>query len=253
MVYKRNRSPGQFVGKRRYKRRRVVSKRTAAPMRRRVVRAVRSLAETKFYDAGAENVQLYHNLGTAVAPLTDVFPTAFYLNPLGVGQNVTTGGRTGDKINSIGLNVRLWLSQKASRQNVMFRILVLRYPDAAYGATYTGINQRIFYPLDTGNAMIERVDTATYSVAYDKIIRPNSSRVGTSAADQEHSVRHEFYLKTAGSIHFRESTSGSATVVPKAQKYRLAMYVIPYDAYGTLTTDNIASFAWTYRHYYKDF
>ena len=32
----------------------------------------------------------------------------------------------------------------------------------------------------------------------------------------------------------------------------LAVYLIPYDSYGSLTTDNIASIAWTMRLYWKD-
>jgi len=219
-----------------------------------VKRVIMKTAEKKYYDAAEENVQLYHNVGKSVAYSGAVYPYAFYMNPLGLQQGTSSGQRIGDKIQSTGLSVKMWLSQKSDRPNVMYRILVLAYPDLDIGglSAYIGVNQRIFYPLDAGNAMIENVQTDNFNVVYDRVIRPIAQSGYPNPTGKEHSTYHRFYIPTNRVISYRDDTAGGSTVIPKNQRDRLAMFVIPYDAWGTLVTDNIASMAYVFRHYYRD-
>lgn len=255
MAYKRKAAPMRRRGTYRSNSKRVYKHRTA---KRRFTKAVKRVimktAERKYYDAATENVQLYHNVGPSVAYPLAVYPYAFYVNPLGLQQGQTSGQRIGDKIQSTGLSVKLWLSTKSDRPNVMYRVLVLAHPDLEIGGAnkFTGVNQRIFYPLDAGNAMIENIQTDNFNVLYDKIIKPIPQSGYPNPTGKEHSTYHRFYIPTNRVISYRDDTLGGSTVIPKNQRDNWAMYVIPYDAYGTLVTDNIASMAYVFRHYYRD-
>jgi len=214
-------------------------------------KATLKMQETKFFDNGAENVNLYHNVGHSSAYAGATNPYVTYVNLLGLEQGSTATRRIGDKVWSVGLSISLWLSQKADRPNVSYRVLVLQYPDMVYGATYTGINQKVFYPAAMTNYMLEKVDTDMYNVVYDKIIQP-INQSGKSAEDFEHSHIHKFYLRTGREITYRSNTNDVATTIPKDMRNRYCMYVLPYDHYGTLVSDNIASVSYTFRHYFKD-
>lgn len=209
------------------------------------------MCETKFFDSGAENVNLYHNVGYSAAYAGASNPYATYVNLLGLEQGSTATRRIGDSAWSVGLSINLWLSQKGDRPNVGYRILVLQYPDTAYGAAYSGINQKIFYPSAQGNSLLERVDTDMYNVVYDKVIQP-INQSGKNNTDFEHSHVHKFYIRTGRSVVYRSNSVDGATTIPKDMRNRLVLYVVPYDHYGTLVTDNIASVAYTFRHYFKD-
>jgi len=209
------------------------------------------VSETKFYDSGSENVNLYHNVGHSAAYAGAANPYSLVVNMLGLQQGVQATRRIGDKAWSVGVSINLWLSQKQDRPNVGYRILVLQYPDTVYGAQFSGINQKVFYPTGMGNNLIEKVDTDMYNVIYDKVIQP-IDQSGYPTVPFEHSKVHKFYIKTGREVHYRAGLDDITTTVPKDMRNRLVLYVIPYDHYGTLVTDNIASVAYTYRHYFKD-
>jgi hypothetical protein len=116
------------------------------------------------------------------------------------------------------------------------------------------VNQKVFYPTAMGNNMLEKVDTDMYNVVYDKVIQPIKQSGHPAGAGEPHECSwiHKFYLKTGREVHYRAGVDDVTTIVPKDMRNRLVMYVIPYDHYGTLITDNIASVAYTYRHYFKD-
>ena len=69
-----------------------------------------------------------------------------------------------------------------------------------------------------------------------------------SATNKEHSCIRQFYIPLKNmKIKYAQSTS---TGKPKFFDYGMA--IVAYDAYGTAETDNIASYGWSYKLYFKD-
>lgn len=199
-------------------------------------RAVLKTCETKYISAASENNQLFHNGGAV--------PTfVWYSNMLAtnVGTNQTT--RLGDEVYGVGLSIRLWLSKKLDRPNVTYRIMVVAGPpgDVTLASLFKGTS---------GNRMLDYVDTDKYSVVYHKILQPMSGdySLESGATNKEHSRLLKIWIPTKGKIQYQ--VDGGA--IPKYQSRNLNLVVLAYDTFGSLTTDNIASFAGAYRFYFKD-
>lgn len=214
----------------------------------RLVRAVRAaslrVAETKYRSYSEEARELYHNGGSALGGFWPVQTS----NMLSTSQSNTQQGRNGDEVWPVGLSIKLWLSNKLDRPNVMYRILVIACPpDQATTAQPAGLMQG-----SIGNYMLDFVNTDKYNVKYQKIIKPFAGdySLETGATNREHSTSHTFYLplKKRGKLAY----SADAGNLPKYQRDCLSLVVIAYDAAGTLTTNNIASMSFVYRFYFKD-
>jgi len=218
--------------------------------KRRVARVVKSLSETKYYDEGYENVQLYHDVGQVGGPTTFQIPLVF--DPwqrIAVGNTRST--RIGDKIMPIGIKFRLWIANKADRPNVTYRLIVINIPMDIAGTLTTSSNVDLFFAMNSGTlnqtliAMIDK-NRFTNRVYMDKIIRLERGQVGTAAGvNKEIHTSRSYYFKFGGTMIFDH---GGVT----HNRPNFAIYLIPYDSYGTLQTDNIASCAYLTRLYWKD-
>lgn len=207
-------------------------------------------SETKIYRIAVENQQLYHNTGTT--GYTYVGPCLFnpwrYI-PLGTNNH----SRVGDTITPVGMSVRLWMANKLDRPNILYRVLVLIMPKS-YNSIATGAgNLDIGAPFQNGtngNYMTMPIDTEKgIKVLYDKVF---SNELGYSAnpyvtGGKECHLFKKLWIKRKRSRNIVFDTAGVEIV-----NNPLNIYVIPYDSFGTLTTDNIASCAWTTTLYYKD-
>lgn len=206
------------------------------PRRRtNIARAIRSIAlkncETKHRFLTAENVQLYHNVA--------------YLNTnlLSCSQSNTQTSRVGDEVIGQYLNLKVWLSNKADRPNVMYRIIVYSsnlQDTSLYWASGS-----------SGNYMLATVDTDKIKIIKQKIIKPLSGdySLESGATGREHSNLVSFNIRLKNRKIKYQADSGS---VPKWQGNYIHFAVIAYDAYGTVSTDNIASFGWQSCFYFKD-
>lgn len=223
---------------------------------KRVKRVIMRTAERKQYEASQENIQLYHNVGPSVAYPSATNPYAIYMNPLGLQQGAVSGTRIGDKVQSTGLKLKLWISNKLDRPNVMYRILVLSHTDNAMSsggayANFIGVNQQIFTNATKANAMLGIVNTDNFTTILDRIVQP-INQSGIPATQKEHSHMFQFWLPTKRTITYRDATDDTSVTRPKNARDNWAIYVIPYDAFGTLVTDNIATVAYAWRHYFRD-
>jgi len=226
-------------------------KRGARSFQSRVKKAVLKTAETKFYDIADENVQLYHDRGTAsggTSSLTLLFnPWADIIK--GTGRS----DRVGDKITPRGMALKIWLANKSDRPNVMYRIMVVRMPKAVTGTVVTAANTTPFEtttPLGaTGNAMILPLDKDRgVRALYDKVINLQTGFSAISAGQGKECHRYlKLWIRSKNPRDIIYE-NGGATIVNNP----LLVYVIPYDSYGTLVTDNIASLSYYARLYYKD-
>lgn len=211
-------------------------------------------AETKYFEIAVENRQLYHNLGgNGIAiPLS---PTAIgpWFNPW---SKITKGNerfqRIGDRITPRGMSIRLWYAHKSDRPNVKMRIIVAVLPKEVNGLVTT----EAFDPFQiansgsNGNNLIWHADADIgVKFLYDKIHVPPAQQVGsTSGANgKEYTKFVKIWIRRKKSRDVVFNTSAQAIL-----NKPLAIFMIPYEQYSTLTTDNVASMAGTLRMYYKD-
>lgn len=209
-------------------------------IRRQIARS----QETKFLDYGGENFQLYHDVGVLAS-------AGCYGAVMGDGWTTILKGtgrdnRIGDQITPVGAKYRLWISNKLDRPNVMYRILLCSVKRVSAGVVTTTTNLNPMTSI-VNNGMICPVDMEKVSrVYYDKIIKLNTPWGGV-APQKEFSRQIKIWLgRRRGGRPIKFDALGQIMNNP------LFMYVIPYDTYGSLITDNIASMAYTARLYFKD-
>lgn len=246
MGYKR-----KYRRSRRGKSRRRRSRRGSRRFARRVAKVLRKKSETKYFDIGAENLQLCHNLGFGLAPTTvTALPTPIF-NPWALIQQGTARfNRIGDKISPVGMKINLYLAVKSDRPNTMFRILVCILPKL-FNNAIVGNNFDPFQIANSGilgNDMLFPIDKDKgVKCVYDRIVRMGTSQYPGNLSGKEITRVMKLWIrrKRAGNIIYDTTSS---TIVNKP----LAVYVIPYEQFSTLTLDNVASCAYFARMYYKD-
>lgn len=210
-------------------------------------------AETKYYDIGFENEQLYHNSGTQQL----LFPgylrsISQWFNPWSVIDRGTARfNRIGDKITPRGMAIKLYLANKVDRPNCMFRVIVAILPKIVAG----DITAPRFDPFQIpnsgllGNYMITPADhDKGVKFLYDRIHRMSSTqRWNGGQYEREMTKTIKLWIKRKRSRDIVYDTT-SSDIVNKP----LAVYVIPYEQYSTYNTDNVASCAGLMRMYFKD-
>jgi hypothetical protein len=196
--------------------------------------------EIKEYYASGNNVQLYHDGSNGVT--AGGFNNPF--SPLtGLPQGTGNGQRIGDDIYATDCSIRLWLSNKPDRPNVMYRVAVVILPGSS---ALIAPNVATLFP-NAGTQFITAFnDTAQYSVLYDKIVNKDTYSTvwyaGASIA-KERSFFHDVHLPFKAPVTFNGTNTATAS---------LYVYVIAYDAFGSLAADNIASYAYSTRLRYTD-
>ncbi len=171
---------------------------------------------------GSNDMQLYHNVPNNLANATSM------LDAINVGTAVYQ--RIGNRIRLRKVLVNALLNNKDSRPNVTYRVVACMSPYSASTDTFgelialTGTTPYITAPLYPG----------LVKILCDKYFGGGASSVtsisGTTLKERT------FPLK----LEFNCNADVQYDAVGVAQT-RLQIFVIAYDAYGTLTTDNIAS------------
>lgn len=243
MAYKRKRVSRPRYAKRA---RRAGKSRRGGMLLRTMRRVALRAAETKFANKAAENVQLFHNTGT-------LGNHVFLSNIAATGQGTQQYNRLGDVITARSIVFKMWFSTKQDRPNVMFRVIVFN----PQHDTLTAANPTGFWMNNSPNKMLDEVNTDRYRVIKDFRFHSRSQAVIAtidSAPIANTFGREQSTLKTF-SIPLRNKRIQYQTdngAIPKSQGALFNLAVIAYDAYGTLTSDGLASMAYNVRMYFKD-
>jgi len=217
-------------------------KRSRSTFQQRVTRVLMKKAETKLYDTSYENTQLYHD--TVTVPIFNPWDQ--------ITKGTNENQRVGDEIYPRGYKLRLWLSNKSDRPNVTYRVIIGIAPRSvgATAVTSANIQNYLFRPPDLGtgsNGLLEPVSTDNgFKTLVDKRYRNNiaQSYMGT-AVFKEHAIYKDYFIKRKG--------GGKILYTGNTIKNKFFFVaIVAYDSFGTLFTDNIASFAWHGRMYWKD-
>lgn len=192
-------------------------------------------AEDKQLVVIKENGQLFHN-------------KPFYVNALlsniqqGVedAANASTPAkiRIGDRIDLKNVNIRLWLSNKLDRPNVMYKGILYSYP---IGVTP---NDALVWFTQT-NKMIDRYNTSTIKVI-DTFILKSTEMYLNGTEKFEHS-----YLATLNKSYKNKKVQFAPNSTTPG-KMHMGFAIVCYDSWGTLQTDNIASFAYNLQITFED-
>lgn len=220
----------------------VKGKRKTKSVKTQVLQVIKGMSESKFKGISLENLSLYHNVGAFAGPVVygDLLRT-----DLGTNQNQ----RTGDSVYASYLKLRLWMSNKTDRPNVLYRVMVITAPpDQANSGNPTN-----FWKGINGNRIIDFLNSDVYSTVYDKTLENHVGDMSleTASNQKECSITHEFTIPINRKVGYQTDVSG--TPIPKFQRDCMCLVVVPYDAFGTLTTDVIATMACSGLFVYKDF
>lgn len=159
--------------------------------------------------------------------------------------------RVGDKVISRGFKLHLLFGQKRDRPNVTWRVIVLAQRPGVGALTYAQMFKNV-----SGNGLLDEINTDAYTVLYQKYMKPLKSlgnmsvevpAVGSDIPEaKEYTFTRKIFISRKKMYKFE--TDGG-TIHDDKDIY---LYALPYDAYGTLSTDNIGYVqVWT-KFLYKD-
>jgi hypothetical protein len=213
----------------RMSRKNVLSKKQRKAMKEIAKEVVDEEVEDKAFVYTTENNQLNHNV--------PVYSYKF-LTDIQQGYNTgdsSTGGtglktvRIGDEIQLKNINIRFWLSNKLDRPNVIYKAALYWYPIGIQPS-----NALIFKT--QSNKLLDRYDRDNIKVI-DTFIVKSTNNYAVDANNHEHS-----YLATLNKSYKNKKIKYDKNgTQPKG--WDIGLSIVCYDAFGTLQTDNIASFA----------
>lgn len=198
--------------------------------------------ETKYVHNASENNQIYHNSPFIFNSLLN---TTQGITDTGAGNTVLSN-RLGDEVIARGISIKLWIANKVDRPNIMYRLIVYKYQ------TLSQPTGPALFKTGSGNRIMDDIDKEYVSVAYQKIfnLQVGYSAYSTATAGDTDSREAHTYKQIWIPLKNKKVTYPDAGALPKFFNYGFC--ILPYDSWGTLTTDNIASFSYQYKFYFKD-
>jgi len=210
-----------------------LSKTQAKSVRKIAKKTVMGSAETKTVGKQTENVQLYHNKALYISNLLATTQGIQDPNDL-----TTNAARIGDSIRLTNANIKFWLSNKADRPNVMYRLIMFWYD------TPLTLSDALCFFTQT-NKMLDRPNNENISIVDQKYIFSQNNY----AVDANNHERSQL-ATLKGNWKGRKIQYDEGGASPK--KRTLGVCVVVYDSWGTLQTDLISSCAYNYNINFKD-
>jgi hypothetical protein len=214
-----------------------------------------SLQETKTVTRIQENIQLFHNQGSITGP---------FLKTISQGVQDPTRGtsglaRIGNEILLQNLNIKMWVSNKLDRPNVMYRAMLLwNRSESTFTAPDT-LNWTNSGSLPNSMILNQNTERFTFVRGQDRHLfskenyaqpyqtQPFPVIAGPGILGREHSQLLTLNYTPKGG---KKITYEDQTGIVKMKDLYVVLFA--YDAFGTLLTDNIASYAINYKMTFKD-
>ncbi len=216
--------PKEKVNK--YLKRMGLTKRQAKGVKKIAKSVAMTIPEKKVFGFREENVQLFHNKALYLASWLSCKEGTADDNDGAAGRLI----RIGDELYLRNINIRLWLSNKLDRPNVMYKIFLFWYDSKA-----TLSDSEVFFTQT--NKMLDRINNERISIIDQQTIFS-----GPSYENGTEKHEHSYLCTMRGRWKGKKITYNEGGALPKKRDIGLA--VVCYDAFGTLQTDNIASFAY---------
>ncbi len=217
------------------KRPRGLTRNQAKSVRRIARKTALGLSETINAVTVVENKQLFHNKTDYVGKL---LATEQGLKDDNSSTSAPDAVRKGDEIILKNINVRFWMSNKDDRPNVIYKGILFWYD-----VTNPPSDATVYFTQT--NKMLDRYNTEQISIV-DTFIVKSTNNYAVDANNHEKS-----YLATLNkSWKVKKIKYDEGGTQPKFKDLGFAL--VAYDAFGTLQTDNIASYAYNCKLSFKD-
>lgn len=199
-------------------------------------------SETKHTHNIQENIQLYHNVPNITA--TNLFTSISNSDNNAGVQNFAC--RLGDEVIARGLSYKFWFANKLDRPNVMYKIVFFRYQSGSG----TLPAEAPFYIQGTSNYMIRDLDTEKYKIIKTVNFNLQTSAQRITSADVFNGAEGHKKISVWIPLKSMKLKYENNSVTPKFTE--IGYTIVAYDSFGTLQTDNIASYAVNRKFYFKD-
>ena len=223
---------------RRMRNRKALSRAERAEVKRIAERLIDEEIEDKAQVGGEENLQLYHNKPIYVQKILAAIQQGVETGDQSTGGAGSLKVRVGDQINLKNVNIRFWLSNKLDRPNVMYKGVLFWY---AVGQT---MSDALVYKTQT-NKMLDRYNDKQIKII-DTFLVKSTQMYDNGTEKWEHS-----YLATLNKSYKNKKIQYDDNG-PVTKGWELGFGIVCYDAFGTLQTDNIASFAYNLQLTFQD-
>jgi len=206
-----------------------VAKRNSA-FKRRVKSIILKTAEPKRLTSLHGKFEFLHNVPSYTANLMS--------STFMPSQGVADTQRIGDQINVSGLHIKMLCGQKADRENVTFKIWVCQ---VAKGSAYT---YATWFEAITNNCLLDDLNKDFVKVVASRTVKYNVALdVG-----EEFTFPYKLWIPYKKLVKFGPASAATTNSFP----YDLVLLMAVYDAYGTLSSDNIAYAQISSTLHYKD-
>jgi len=213
--------------KSRFRKRSTLTKKQKSEVKKIAQKTIDTNTEDKRVVYLLENQQLFHNKPVYIGKFLSDIIQGPNTGDLGVKKTC----RIGDKIKLKNINFRFWLSNKLDRPNVMYKGVLFFYP-VDLGAAITDADVY----MTAQNKMLDRYNFKRIKII-DTFIVKSTNNYAVDANNHEHS-----YLATLNKSYKNKYIQYETNGV-KAKGWEIGFSLVCYDAFGTLQTDNIASYA----------
>jgi hypothetical protein len=216
----------------------------------KVKKAIMKTAETKYHILGGDDTLLYHDRGTTTATAVGGTQGALIWDPwVNIGQGTGARNRVGDEIYPRGMALRLTMYNAGDRTALFYRIIVCKLNRVINGTGMTGGNFDIFDANGANDSIASIVkNDQGVKVYYDKTFTVQGSTQWSVGADSTRKLRlfKKLFINPKGTKKIIYSAANQIVNNP------LAVFVLPYDAYASLRTDNVANCQYSCKLYFKD-
>lgn len=206
-------------------------------------------AETKYYTLGGDDTLLYHDRGTTTATAVGGTQGALIWDPwVNIGQGTGVRNRVGDEIYPRGMALRLTMFNAVDRQCLYYRIIVCKLNRVINGTGMTGGNFDMFDTNGSNDCIASMIkNDSGVKVYYDKVFVVQGNCLGPSGPqNRKNRMFKKLFINPKGSKKIIFSAANTIINNP------LAVFVLPYDEYATLRTDNVANCQYSCKLYFKD-
>lgn len=196
--------------------------------------------ETKYQNLNFGKTDCKHNKLTLLGTTNDNI-----VSGNGIVQGLKPDQRVGNEIYLTGIKYNLLLGQFSDRPNVTFKLFVVEWNDTAGTIT----NQTQFMYSNTGNIMLDPIQSHRFKVHKVYTYKSRIGMMEVGETPKEKTIPISFWVPLRRKIRFLDDNSNEM-IGGMRQNFQVVIAV--YDAYGTLTTDNIAYVQGGATIYYKD-
>ncbi len=203
-----------------------LSKNQQKSVRRIAKNVAMKLPERKVFGFLDENRQLTHNKTDYLGNFLECKQGTADPNDIQGSSNRLV--RVGDEFYLREVNIRMWLSNKSDRPNVMYKAYMFWYDSEA-----TLSDATCYFTQQ--NKMLDRINNEQISII-------DSQTIFSGPSYSETEKEHSYLCTLKGKWKSRKITYDSGGKSPK--KRTIGLMVVAYDAYGTLQSDIIASYAY---------